>query len=511
MKNVICTVLLFTLMFSATAFAAEPGRLIPPYHWSYHDLETLANRGLINETITPGKTALTAEQVVGYVIFALNRVEANPRKLGEEELASLRQLINGFDKDFERLGFRVLRLKTDLENCAAAAGIPQHGTSEPGTFGVPLSARAATAVNDFSFRLFNEVGKGERGNIFLSPYSVSSALALAYAGARGATESEMDYVLRFNPDIHRSMSALIREINNVPAETAVIRTANAIWPSKEEKLLVDYVSTVEEFYHATIQPQNYKTSSERARRTINQWVAKNTEGKITDIIADGVLNRDTAMVLTNAIYFKSEWLEKFTSNNTHVMPFWVSPIQSVGTTMMNRTGEAIRHGAFGEADMVELPYQNERFSMLVILPEQGKHIADIEKKLDNVLLSEWLGKMEPKRVELTIPKFKTESAYSLSSALEALGMKTAFDAGNADFSGINGDFNLFISEVAHKTFIDVAEEGTEAAAATAVIMTRTSMPMPQETVIFKADRPFIYLIRDNPSGAILFIGRYAKP
>jgi len=194
------------------------------------------------------------------------------------------------------------------------------------------------------------------------------------------------------------------------------------------------------------------------------------------------------------------------------MPFHISPSESVPIVMMTKTDKGVRYTKERDLEIAEIPYRNNRFSMLMLLPGKGIKLENIEKKLDHLKFTEWTVFMSPKKVRLTIPKFKAEQSFELNDALKEMGMASAFTAGEADFSGMSGKKDLYIGSAIHKTFLDVGEDGTEAAAATAVIMTKTSvMPDNEETIEFKADRPFIYLIRDNRTGVILFIGRYTKP
>ena len=239
---------------------------------------------------------------------------------------------------------------------------------------------------------------------------------------------------------------------------------------------------------------------------------KETEHKIKNLIGDGILNKDTLLVLTNAVWFRSDWATKFEPGNSRAMPFYATASEQIPTVMMTKTESGIRYLKEDGIEIAEIPYKDNRFSMLVLLPQKGTDLRKIDRKLDYTKFTEWATLMSPHKVKLTIPKFKTEQSFELSEALKGMGITEAFDPGRADFSGMNGKRNMYIGAALHKTFIEVGEEGTEAAAATAVIMTKTSMnPDTGDIIEFKADRPFIYIIRDNGTGAILFIGRYAKP
>ena len=306
------------------------------------------------------------------------------------------------------------------------------------------------------------------------------------------------------------MGALINSINAAPEDAATVRTANAIWPAKGEKILPEFAQTVRRDYRAGLTQLDYAKRPESARKTINNWVEDQTAGKITDIIPGGALGKDTKMVLTNAVYFKAAWQEEFKAEDTAERPFWITPEKSADVKTMHRRSKELNYAKLDNAQMIEMPYKDGRFSMLVLLPDKNSSVEALEAAMDAANLAQWSAAMRPAEVEIFMPKFKQESSYDLSSTLAALGMPSAFDAGTADFSGITGNRDMAISGVLHKTFVEVSEEGTEAAAATAVIVMRASLA-PQERVIFNADRPFVYIIRDNATGAALFIGRYARP
>ncbi|MCE5201784.1 MAG: serpin family protein [Synergistaceae bacterium] len=511
MKKLLVLITILSVLVTAMCASADTSKLIPPYHWTYHSLETLHIKGLLDEEVVPGKSAFNAEQVVSMVVMALDTIERDPLKMGQDELLSMRQLINGYKSEFIFLGYDFNKIRTDLEDCAIRAGLTAVETGALSARPAALSKKAAGSVNGFALGLYKNLSEKETGNLFFSPYSISAALAASYAGARGSTAAEMENVLYLDPDIHRSMSALISELNSVSDDIAEMDTANAIWPAKQEKLLADYVDTVKNYYGAALIPLNYRASPEKARKTINKWVEKQTHEKIKDLIGVGVLKKDTQMVLTNAVYFRSDWLEKFEAGDSRVMPFWVANDRSIPTLMMNKTSDRINYAKISGTEIAELPYKDGRFSMLVILPDKATGLKSAESNLSLKELDSWIKSMSLKKVSITIPKFKMEQSFELSEALGQMGMPSAFSPDKADFSGMNGKYNMYIGSVIHKAFIEVGEEGTEAAAATAVIMMKTSLQPHGETIIFRADRPFIFMIRDNRSGAILFIGRYAKP
>ncbi|MBG29701.1 MAG: proteinase inhibitor I4 serpin [Opitutae bacterium] len=375
----------------------------------------------------------------------------------------------------------------------------------------------------FALKLYDQLND-EKGNLFLSPYSISTALSMTYAGARGDTEAEMAKALEFHlpqKRLHAGFSDLKLGLREAREKGGVeLSIANALWPQKNYRFLPEYLNLIERDYDSVGRPLDY-SNSEKARGIINKWVEQETNDKIKDLIPSGVLDSLTRMVLTNAIYFKGNWDVQFQEKSTREMPFKVTPTNLVKTPMMYQKGN---FGYFQDDDVqvLEMPYKGEKVSMFVLLPNQGggqpfrrptnppakkKTLADLEKILSPDKLSEWIGKVRRTKVDTWFPKFKMTSEFSLSQQLQALGMKKAF--GGADFSGMDGSKRLYLSAVLHKAFVEVNEEGTEAAAATAVVVrTRSARPMGPR---FRADHPFIFLIRDKATGSILFLGRYADP
>lgn len=394
----------------------------------------------------------------------------------------------------------------------ASTARAEQSSGEPDAGAKPSLSGAVSAVNGFSFDLYKAAAAQAEGeNIFLSPYSVSTALAMTYAGAHGTTAREMESALRFTPDIHEGMGALIASINETPEETAVVKTANALWLAKGEKILPQFRRTLSRGYNAGIAELDFASRPENSRATINKWVEERTAGKIKDIVPGGALGRDTKLVLTNAVYFKAGWMKEFDAEKTKPRPFRAADGKTADVPTMNRTAKELSYAKLDGAQMIDLPYKDGRFSMFVILPDEESALETLEKGLNEENFAQWRAQMHPANVEIFMPKFTQESSFDLSMPLAQLGMPSAFDANAADFSGISGTRDAFISAVLHKTFVEVAEEGTEAAAATAVIAMRMSMAPPLQNIVFRADRPFVYIITDNESGAILFIGRYVKP
>jgi len=405
-------------------------------------------------------------------------------------------------------------------------------------FQTALSARetddlkaVATGNVKFALKLYDQLNN-QKGNLFLSPYSISTALAMTHAGARGETETEMTKALQFPtfPDkeggplgrerLHAAFSELKLGLREAQKQGNVeLSIANALWPQKNYAFRPEYLNLIERDYDSVGRPLDY-ANAEKARGIINRWVEEETKEKIKDLIPSGVLDSLTRMVLTNAIYFKGDWLTQFKEKSTREMPFKISPDKTVQTPMMYQKGN-FGHYQDEDVQVLEMPYKGDKVSMFVLLPNQGggqpfrrptnppakkKTLADLEKILSPAKLSEWIGKVRRTKINTWFPKFKMTSEFSLSQQLQALGMKKAF--GDADFSGMDGTKKLYISAVLHKAFVEVNEEGTEAAAATAVVI---SLKSARRYPSFRADHPFLFLIRDKATGSILFLGRYAKP
>jgi len=387
-------------------------------------------------------------------------------------------------------------------------------------FFVPISAgyavetamSAAADNSAFAFDIFS-VLKDKGGNLFFSPYSISSALAMTYGGARGETASQMQKAMRFTrgqEGTHKAFGELDSLLGNIQSKGAVeLAVANSIWPQTGYDFLPEYTKLLKKYYGVEITPVDYARAPEPARKKINEWVDVKTKEKIKDLLPEGSIDSMTRLVLVNAIYFKGDWEEQFKPDETVKAPFFVSPGKSVEASLMTRIGD-YGYSDMGDLQMLELPYAGGDLSMVVILPGTGCSISDLEKKMtiENFFL--WKGSMSKKEVEVFLPKFRiTWGSFSLVEALKSLGMVDAFSEIKADLSGMDGRPDLCITDVLHKAFIDVNEEGTEAAAATAVVVGLKSMPAPP--AVFRADRPFIFIIQENSTGSILFMGRVSEP
>jgi len=362
---------------------------------------------------------------------------------------------------------------------------------------------------DFALDLYRQVGK-EPGNLFFSPSSLSAALAMTYAGARGETAGQMADTLHFPLDserLHPAMGALVLKGPGGKAPPYQLHVANALWGQQGYPFLPEFMALTRKHYDAGLHEVDFARATEKARQTINAWAEEQTKRKITDLVPPGVLTTLTRLVLTNAIYFKGTWVYQFDKKKTAAEPFFVTAEESHPLPLMQQKRE---FNYFQDSDcrVLELPYAGEDISMVVILPEKVDGLAEVEKTLNSASLKKYLSALKSRKVEVYLPRFQMTREFGLKDALSEMGMPVAFSPNDADFTGINGGQpqRLFIKDVLHKAFVAVNEEGTEAAAATGVVMEPTSLP-PR----FRADHPFIFLIRDLRTGSILFLGRVADP
>jgi serpin B len=374
------------------------------------------------------------------------------------------------------------------------------------------------ANNRFAWDLYHELGADESNadkNIFFSPHSISTALALTYEGAAGETADEIRSVLYFPENksaLREGYRTLIDDVNH--ADSAyTLRTANALWAETTHAFLPGYISVAEDYYGAEVENLDFISAPEESRLTINRWVEDRTEDLIKDLIPAGAINSLTRLVITNAVYFKGTWVLQFDEDLTAESQFTTARGEMVTVDMMQRTGEDARY-TYTETDslqILKMPYEHEgtaSLSMLVLLPKEND-IGAAEEALGTQELSDAIAGMREKRVDVYFPKFTLECDYLLTDTLPAMGMPTAFGPG-ADFSGLDGTRDLFITDVIHKAYLEVNEEGTEAAAATAVVLGR-SAAMEEPVPVFLADHPFVFMIVDDAHGTVLFMGRFAEP
>jgi len=389
----------------------------------------------------------------------------------------------------------------------------------------------ASGNNAFALELYAKL-RERKGNLFFSPYSISTALAMTYAGARGETEAQMARVLHFptrtsgagyEPNkeqseaepawcqkrFHSTFGAIIKDLNTRGDKGGYeLSVANALWCQKGYGFLKEFLGLIESNYGGGFNEVDFARAAESVRQTINSWVEKETRNKIKNLIQKGVLDSATRLVLTNAIYFKGNWARQFEEENTREAPFTLAGGEKVDVAMMNQTAE-FNYMETEDFQVLELPYVNDELSMIILLPKDIDGLGRLEETLTSKNLSDRLAKLSTRKVIVSIPKFKMTWEFQLGGVLKSMGMKDAFSE-KADFSGITGKRDLFISAVIHKAYVDVNEEGTEAAAATAVVVGITSVG-PEKIPVFRADHPFLFLIRDNCSGSILFMGRVMNP
>jgi serpin B len=367
----------------------------------------------------------------------------------------------------------------------------------------------------FTLNLYQQL-KDKEGNIFYSPHSLSVALAMTYAGARGETEQQMAEALSFylsQDRLHPAFNYLDQLLasrgegaQGKDGEGFRLNIVNDIWGQKDFSFLSDFLDTLAENYGAGLRILDFINAPEESRVAINDYISEKTEEKIKDLIPEGVIDPMTRLVLTNAIYFNAAWLYPFSEDLTSDGIFHLLDGGEVTVPMMHQ-GESLGYTEGNGYQAVELKYDGEELSMIILLPDSGQ-FKNFEKALDAGLLNDIINNLESQQVELTLPKWEYESSFMMKEVLKAMGMPIAFtDA--ADFSGMTGKRDLYIDEVIHKAFVSVDEAGTEAAAASAVIMKLTAMPI--DTAVVTVDRPFIYLIRDIDTGAILFFGRVVNP
>jgi serpin B len=364
----------------------------------------------------------------------------------------------------------------------------------------------------FALDLYGRL-KGEEGNLFFSPYSISTALAMTYAGARGETAEQMAKVLHFNVPadaLPSSFAAVDRELTGAgTARKYQLYTANALWAQKGHPFLPAYVSLIRQSFHAGLSAIDFQHATEDARRTINAWVEKETREKIKELLAPGVLNDMTRLVLTNAIYFKGNWERPFRKGATRTEPFHITAKEDVSVAMMHQKAH-FQYLDEGDFQVLQMPYKGKDLALVVLLPRKAEGLAALEKSLTMEKLTAGLAKLANREVAVSFPKFRMTEELQLAKTLSAMGMSLAFSPGRADFSGMDGSRELFLSAVIHKAFVDVNEEGTEAAAATGIAVVATAARADQP-IVFRADHPFLLLIRDTRSGGVLFMGRLTQP
>jgi len=377
-----------------------------------------------------------------------------------------------------------------------------------------ISVWAADNSDRFASALYAELAGGESGNLFVSPYSIRAALAMVASGAAGATEKQLVETLGLPADRAaraQAVRASRKRLDEARARSGVtLDIANRVWSQKSFPLLPAFTSGLEDTFGAGMVEADFAAAPDKVRREINGWVEQQTRDRIRDLLPPGLLTRDARMVLVNAIYFYGLWSSPFPAAATKDEPFHLADGGQATVPLMFQRLKRAAYAELGDVQVCEIPYRGDELVMTVILPKAGG-LPALEARIKAEGLAPFLAALRREEVNVRLPRFKLESQFSLAETLAKLGIRDAFNAGAADFSGMTGGRDLYVSAVVHKAFVDVNEKGTEAAAATAVVMERTSIAVPREPRDFRADRPFIFALRDRTSGEILFLGRLARP
>jgi serpin B len=376
------------------------------------------------------------------------------------------------------------------------------------------TAPTVESANRFAFDVYQRL-RIRDGNLFFSPVSFSVALAMTYAGAAGRTESEMAKAFHFEGskvDLHRGMGALLASWR-VKGKNPGFRldVANRLWVQQGERFQDAFVRITRVNYGAELGRVDFRDQPEQARRAMNEWVEVRTDKRIKDLAPSAATIKNTRLLLTNAVYFKGDWTYPFDQKRTKEADFHVTADQSTRVPFMHIERD-LHYDSIEGLQVVELPYGERSLSMILLLPDRIDGLGELEAKLTASDVERWttIGATEP--VIVDIPRFKATSQFEMTSVLKSMGMVSAFDPSTADFSGMSNDRNLFVSAVIHKAAVEVNEEGTEASAATGVTMsTKAIFAKPRTPAVFRANHPFLFLIRDNRNGSVVFIGRMIKP
>ncbi len=378
----------------------------------------------------------------------------------------------------------------------------------------------AEDLNDFALVLYGQL-RQRPGNVFFSPFSIRTAFGMTYAGARNETAAQISDALHFpssDETLHVAFAEMIQRLNAAGNGKYEMAVANSLWGQDGAPLKTEFLDLVARHYGSGMNLVDFRCAAEAARMKINRWVEDKTKQKIRELIPQGGLNPDMRLVLVNAVYFKGMWVQQFQKAATRDEPFYLEGSGKVPAPLMHQQAQ-VRYLKAGGFQAVELDYRGGDLSMLVLLPNKKNGLRDLEKKLSARMLQERVAKMREREIEIFLPTYRlTWGTFDLGAQLRALGMPLAFDPYQADFSGINGHEpshkdSMFISSVFHKAFVEVNEEGTEAAAATAFGMVGAARwpHRTPEVPIFRADHPFLFAILDRKSSAILFLGRVVNP
>jgi serine protease inhibitor len=374
-------------------------------------------------------------------------------------------------------------------------------------------AAVAQANNAFALDLYGKL-KAQKGNLFFSPYSISAAFAMTYTGARGETAAQMAKTMHFDlpqEKLHPAMKSFVAALDGQAKKGGYeFVVANALWGQKGYGFLPAFLKTTKDSYGASLSEVDFIRNTEGARKTINTWVEDKTKQKIVELIKRDMVTDKTLLVLTNAVYFKGNWASAFEKNQAQDAPFTLADGRKVTVPMMGKE-ERLYYSDTALAQVVAVPYRNGAFTMIIVLPKKVDGLREYEAQFNATSMAEGHQKRVMQRVHVLLPRFKVTSEFELNDAMKSLGMTGAFVYPGANFSGMNGRMDLFISKAIHKAYVDVNEEGTEAAAATAIVMMPGAAPPPAEQIVFRADHPFMFFLEESATGAILFMGRVMNP
>ncbi len=367
------------------------------------------------------------------------------------------------------------------------------------------------SMNAFTVESYKHLAQGD-SNLILSPFNIGTALSMLLAGARGQTATEIQATLHlhYDPSYDAALGALLADLNKAGnTGSNQLLTANGLWAQKSFAIQPDFEKTLAKNYQAPLTPVDFVGNSEAVRAKINNWTEEHTNRKIANLLPPGSLDAQTRLVVASAIYFYGKWQEPFLVARTQPAPFSVPGGAIANPNFMNQTSH-LGYAETPSAQILEMGYAGTGIAFDVLLPKTTAGLPALEQSLTSEKLTGWLGTIASRNVQVSLPKFRAEASFDLSKTLSAMGMPTAF-TGKADFTGMAAKGGLAISEIFHKAFVDVSEQGTEAAAATGGVMRATAVQISEPPVVFRADHPFLFLIRDTRTGVILFIGRLESP
>jgi serpin B len=384
-------------------------------------------------------------------------------------------------------------------------------------FPLLLSAGNLTGIsennNTFAFKLYRELHGHTNENMFYSPFSISTALAMTFAGARNETALQISKTMYFSQGekFHAGYKQLLKQLDAGTEGKIKLNIANGLWAQQDFPFLASYFELVKTNYNSELKNVDFIDVAKRetTRKEINSWVEQKTNDKIKNILGKRDLDSMTKLVLVNAIYFYGDWAEPFTKEATRSKDFNLSEEEKIKVPFMNQRNN-YNYYEDAKIQAIEIPYKGNKASMVIFLPVKNNGISEFEKSINYQYYQDIITAFQSTEAQLSLPKFQTTSNLNLGTTLSQMGMPLAFSQG-ADFSGMTGKRDLWISEVIHQAFIHVDELGTEAAAATAVLMVKSIMKDPIKPKIFNADHPFVFLIKENATGSILFMGKIMKP